>query len=139
MNCAEETLSGKPSRSRPGNPHSQKIKNKILCRQKILPRRDDFPGPVLVARTVSIGCDVQEGCRCRHARDRRRRTRVWQRGLRQGARAADAAVLQVQGRCLLRQGVLPGGGPPLRTVRRTRLLAHPHPLLSPLPALGVRV
>ena len=41
---------------------------------------------------------------------RRRRARVQQRGVRQGARPAPAAVLQVQGRGLLLQGV-PGGRP----------------------------
>ena len=52
-----------------------------------------------------MGCDVKE-----RARGRRRRARVRQRGVRQGARAAPAAVLQVQGRGLLLQGV-PGGKP----------------------------
>lgn len=73
------------------------------------------------------------------ARARRRRARVRQRGVRQGARAAAAAVLQVQGRGLLLQGV-PGGRPglpPPRTARRTRgrplLPAHPHPHHFPLP------
>ena len=55
-------------------------------------------------RAVPLGCDVQEGGR-RHTRGGRRRARVRQRGVRQGARAAAAAVFQVQGRGLLLQGV----------------------------------
>jgi len=52
-------------------------------------------------RAARLGCDVQEGGGRRHTRGRRRRARVRQRGVRQGARAAAAAVLQVQGRGLL--------------------------------------
>ena len=64
--------------------------------------------------------NAQEGDRG-HARGRRRRARVRQRGVRQGARAAPAAVLQVQGRGLLLQGV-PGGRPgrPRRAPRAAR-------------------
>jgi len=89
-------------------------------------------GGVVAAAGALPGCDVQEG-------GRRRRARVRQRGVRQGARAAAAAVLQVQERGLLLQGV-PGGRPglpPPRTARRTRgrplLPAHPHPHHFPLP------
>jgi len=56
------------------------------------------------------GNNEQTVCRSRRARGPRRRARVRQRGVRQGARAAAAAVLQVQGRGLLLQGV-PGGRP----------------------------
>jgi len=68
------------------------------------------------------GGNEQTVCRSRRARGPRRRARVRQRGVRQGARAAAAAVLQVQGRGLLLQGV-PGGRPgrPRRAQRAVRV------------------
>ena len=65
--------------------------------------------------TCAARCDVQE----RHNSGRRRHARVRQRGVRQGARAAPAAVLQVQGRGLLLQGV-PGGRPGRSVLVRKR-------------------
>jgi hypothetical protein len=84
-------------------------------------------------------CDAQEGCR--QARCRRPRARVRQRGVRKDAGAAAAAVLQVQGRGLLLQGVSggnpvsPGQARPVLLTYHARpvLLTYPHPLPFPRP------
>ena len=107
------------------------------------PGRIKFP---FIIRTTGArrSCDAQKDCRRPRARACRSRARVRQQRVRQGARAAVAAVLQVQGRGLLLQGV-PGWRPSRarRTSRaapaRARLLTNPRPLPSPTPTPDSRV
>ena len=64
-------------------------------------------------RAQAAACDAQEGGGRVHAHSWRRGARVRQRRVPQGAGAAAAAVLKVQGRGLLLQGV-PGAAAPTR-------------------------